>query len=265
VCRPRHKIDSRIDETVEIEAEMLRRFTRIGNVFLDVPIDLQALLRVVDHGRDERVQAYWQLVKRPVDHAFDALEPLASNLGFAVARIAHLLGRFALKDGLSLEGNMFETYPAATLQLVWATNKWTEASYKGGKVEYANGQWRGQVSKKKSSKARQTEEGKGTGLATLANYLSLRAPEGFRMDDDEFDAVLCALTGCIPESAMSRQSLAAVIRERLTGWNGCVEPPKGYVVFDRLPENVEIVLASTECPKPADLIAALDVGGEGPQ
>src|SRR6185437_15378257 len=61
VCRPRHKIASRIDETVEIEAEMLRRFTRIGNVFLDVPIDLQALLRVVDHGQDERVQAYWQL------------------------------------------------------------------------------------------------------------------------------------------------------------------------------------------------------------
>jgi hypothetical protein len=57
-----------------------------------------------------------------VVHVFQALEPLASNLGYAVARKAHILGRLAAEGGGL---NLFETYPAATIQLVWATNEWT--------------------------------------------------------------------------------------------------------------------------------------------
>ena len=92
---------------------------KLGNTPLDVPVDLQLLARVVDHRKDERLLDHWQLVKRPVDHIFKALEPLGSNLGFAVARTSHLLGRLVSENaGLKLGENVFETYPAATLQLV---------------------------------------------------------------------------------------------------------------------------------------------------
>src|SRR5438477_3337874 len=120
--------------------------------------------RVVDHHEDDRALYYWQLVKRPVDHIFKALEPLASNLGFAVARISHLLGRLAADNaGLMLGENLFETYPAATLQLVWHTNKLTGEKYKGGKIVYRDGRWQGQAGKKKDEKARKKEKGKNDG------------------------------------------------------------------------------------------------------
>jgi len=134
VCRPNLTIDSEIGNTTEIELEMLRRFAGAGNTFIDVPIDLQSLIHIADYRVDERVSRYWQLVKRPVDHAFRALEPVGSNLGYAVARIAHLLG--SLRESapnLILGESLFETYPAATLELARNANDVTEAGYKGGK------------------------------------------------------------------------------------------------------------------------------------
>jgi len=137
ICRPRHRIATAIHSTVDVEVDMLRHFARIGNTYLDVPVDLQLLGQLVDHCQDERVHYYWQLVKRPVDHVFNALEPLASNLGFAVARTSHILGRLAAENvALKLGSNLFETYPAATLQLVGNTNQWTESTYKGGRIVY---------------------------------------------------------------------------------------------------------------------------------
>jgi hypothetical protein len=264
ICRPRHAIAADIQATTDAECEMLRRFARIGSVYLDVPIDLEQLIRLVDHLRDEPALFYWQLVKRPVDHIFWALEPLASNLGFAVARTSHILGRLVAENaGVTLGDNLFETYPAATLQLVWDTNQWTEAKYKGGKITFRDGRWQGQASKKKNPAARTKEARKSDGLASLANTLRFQAAEGSNMDDDEFDAVLCAMTGCIPDCTVHGEILAAVVRKRLVAqhgdedWIGSVEPPKGYVVFDRLPAGIEIRLRWADCPTPEALFAAL--------
>lgn len=264
ICRPRHKITASIHATVDTEVEMLRRFARIGNTYVDVPVDLQLLGRLVDHLQDEQAMYYWQLVKRPVDHIFKALEPLASNLGFAVARTSHILGRLAAESaGLKLGENLFETYPAATLQLVWDTNKWTEAKYKGGKIAYLNGKWQGKAGKKKNDRARTKEERKNVGLAALATQLKFDAPEGAEMDDDEFDAVLCAVTGCIPDCTVHHGSLCTIIRKRLkkghgqADWIANVEPPDGYVVFDRLPEDIRIHVKWTDCSTPEALFSAL--------
>lgn len=264
ICRPRHKIGSAIDSTVDAELEMLRRFAKIGNTYLDVPIDLQLLTRLVDHLQDERVPYYWQLVKRPVDHVFKALEPLACNLGFAVARTSHILGRLAAENaGLELGNNLFESYPAATLQLVWNTNQWTEAKYKGGKIIYRDGKWQGQAGKKKNVTARSKEERKNAGLAALANNLGFRAAEGSALNDDEFDAITCAITGCIPGCTIQGESLAAVIRKKLlqlhgeVEWITKVEPPDGYVVFDRLPTGTQVEVRRADCPTPDALFAVL--------
>ena len=264
ICRPRHKIGSAIDSTVDAELEMLRRFARIGNTYLDVPIDLQELARLVDHLQDERALYYWQLVKRPVDHVFKALEPLACNLGFAVARTSHILGRLAAENArLKLGDNIFETYPAATLQLVWDTNQWTAAKYKGGKIVYRDGKWQGQAGKKKNAAARSKEERKNAGLATLANNLGFRAAEDSALNDDEFDAIVCAITGCIPGCTIQGETLAAVIRKKLvelhgeTEWITEVKPPDGYVVFDRVPTDFRVEVRRVDCPTPDALFAAL--------
>lgn len=264
ICRPRHKIAGTILSTVIIEIEMLRRFAKFGSTYLDVPIDLQLLPSIMDHLQIGQVSHYWQLVKRPVDHIFDALEPLSSNLGYAVARIGHLLGQLITEDiGLALGENLFETYPAATLQLVWNTNQWTEAKYKGGEMVYQNGTWKGLGGKKKTDKARQIQQRKNDGLATLANRLCLQAPEGFTLNDDEFDAVLCAITGCIPECSIRRETLTATIRAKLvkihgpSDWIDKMDAPKGYVVFDRLPPDVQVCLRRIDCLTPDALFTAL--------
>ena len=135
--------------------------------------------------------------------------------------------------GLKLGDNLFETYPAATLQLVWDTNKWTEAKYKGGKIIYRDGKWQGQAGKKKNAAARSKEERKNAGLATLANNLGFRAAEGLVLNDDEFDSVTCAMTGCIPDCTIRGETLAAVIRKKLVKLHGEAEwitkvtPPDG--------------------------------------
>lgn len=264
ICRPRHKITASIHATVDTEVEMLRRFAKIGNTYLDVPVDLQLLGRLVDHLQDEQAMYYWQLVKRPVDHIFKALEPLASNLGFAVARTSHILGRLTAENaGPKLGECLFETYPAATLQLVWDTNKWTEAKYKGGKIIYQDGKWQGQTGKKKNAAARAKEERKNAGLATLANNLGFQAAEGSEMNDDEFDAIICAMTGCIPDCTLHKEALTAVIRKKLVklhgqaDWISKVEPPDGYIVFDRVSAGIQIHVRWVDCPTPDALYMAL--------
>lgn len=264
ICCPKLKIDSSIQATVEVELEMLRRFAKIGNTYLDVPVDLQLLARIMDHREDELGLYYWQLVKRPVDHVFKALAPLASNLGFAVARTSHLLGQLAGENvGLMLGENLFETYPAATLQLVRQTNKWTEAKYKGGKVIYHDGKWHAHSGKRKDEQAGNKRR-KNDGLATLATTLGFRAAEDDEMTDDEFDAVICAVTGCLPDCTLSRESLATTIRNMLVNETvntrsvATMEPPRGYAIFDHVPPGIQIQVRWINCSTADMFFAALE-------
>ena len=101
------------------------------------------------------------------------------------------------------------------------------------------------------------------GLAALANSLGFHAAEGAGMNDDEFDAVICAVTGCIPDCAIHGESLTAVIRTKLVklhgqvDWISKVEPPDGYIIFDRLPAHIQIHVRWVDCPTPDALFAAL--------
>ena len=67
-------------------------------MLVDTPVDLQGLPNPTN------VYFAWELVKRPVDYAFDALAPLANLIGAPVARFQNLLS--ALREvGGSEEGN----------------------------------------------------------------------------------------------------------------------------------------------------------------
>jgi len=262
ICRPCHMIDSSITETVAVEVEMLRRFSEIGNTYVDVPIDLQSLPSVVDHTQAKVVERYWQLVMRPVDYAFDALEPLGSNLGFAVARMSHLLGQLVTeRGGLELGRNLFETYPAGSLQLICSASNWATAAYKGGEAEYRKGQWQGQATRKKRQAAQQKQAAKNAGLATLANCLGLTADEGFQIDDDEFDSALCALAGCLSDCAVSQNALDDILREKLAGRVDLaaanVTSPKGYVVIAHWPQHTRIRITRVDCLDPDHLFRAV--------
>lgn len=262
ICRPCHKIDSSIVETVDLEVRLLEACASQGRIFIDVPIHMQSLSSVIDFECEHPVEFYWQLVKRPVDHVFTALEPLASNLGFATARIANILGRIS-KATLELDRNLFETYPAATLDLLACGHKWTSVEkYKGGKAHY-QGDWQGIESEKDSETARKKEQGKNDGLASLANRLNFTAEDEFLINDDEFDAVLCAATGCLDESWKWKNSLADYIRSSLTekhpnnDWSK-IESPLGYVVFDNVPEELQINVSRVECSSERELLNAVD-------
>src|SRR5207237_557184 len=61
------------------------------------------------------------------------------------------------------------------------------------------------------------------------------------------------------------ESLATAVRKKLRAlhgqedWISKVEPPSGYVVFDRLPPGVQIHVAKLECSKPNNLLEAIQM------
>lgn len=151
------------------EQQILKACCEIGDVLVDTPVDLQGL--------PSPSSAYftWELVKRPVDYAFDALAPLANLIGAPVARFQHMLRAFreTVKDGAL--GEVFETYPAASLKLL---GLWS-SGYGNRRANFAKGCWQGGA------------------LADILNELGVEAEEGMMLDGDEFDALICAVTGLV--------------------------------------------------------------------
>lgn len=200
-----------VGSLVERERRLL---TCLRPLYLDVPIDLQGLPNPAD------VRFAWQLTKRPVDFAFNALPPLADRLGSPVARLAHLLGaeRSALGAGL------YETYPAASLIPMLGT----KPSYKGTTAKWMDRRWIGDG-----------------GLADILRTLRAESDGDVVVNDDHFDAAICAITGVLPEEYLLQgPALEAEIRRRLEQIVGpqnqqalVTAGPTGYVLIrKKLPE-----------------------------
>jgi hypothetical protein len=109
----------------------------------------------------------WQLTRRPIDRAVRAMPPFADRIGAPVARFAAIMreGGFA---GLVGE-RLFEAYPAATLRML----KIKAGRYKDVKV--------------------------GKALISLCTTLKI---EPLVENDDDIDAIICAITAALPADAI---------------------------------------------------------------
>ena len=143
------------------EAAVLRRCLEMGPVAVDVPIDLQGL------PNPDRAAYLWELTRRPIDKAVNAMPPLADRIGAPVARFAAILREGKLTDFLG--ERLFEAYPAGTLKAL----KIDAGRYKGKDGVEA--------------------------LIALCETLKIEPPV---TSDDDIDAVICAITAAAPSNGL---------------------------------------------------------------
>ena len=213
----------RLDGILQEEVSRIENCLAEGSLDVDVPIDLQGL-----PFRSDAVFV-WELTKRPVDHAFGAMPPLADRIGSYVARFCNIRGH--LHDD-PLGCSLFETYPAASLELMSLPSE----KYKG-EVEFVANEWIAVASNKPAE-----VEKNGT-LAGILNELGWTANPRTRLGHDGFDAILCALTGLAsPIDRLEGHTLQDEICRRLQQAAGLimVTPPRGYRLLRKRPTGVHI-------------------------
>lgn len=191
----RHGCDD-AEKTLSAEVAVLKTCLELGHIAVDIPIDLQGLPAPPD------ATFIWELTKRAVDEAFQALPPLADRLGAPVARFKAILRRGQLEDHVGT--SILETYPAGSLDL-WGLRR---QGYKG--------------------------KGKQAECAELARCLRLTSDQ---LDEDELDAVICALTA-IEGNGLFGEALEDIVRNRnpFTEFSKRGSAlPLGYTLAKRMP------------------------------
>ncbi len=150
-----------LKEILSQEVAVLRRCLAIGPVAVDIPIDLQEL------PNSERAEYIWQLTRRPIDRAVNAMPAFADRIGAPVARFAAIMreGGFA---GL-LGQKLFEAYPAGTLK----------------KLEIDAGRYKGP-----------------RGLKALISLCKTLKIEPHVENDHDIDAIICAIAAAAPSNAL---------------------------------------------------------------
>jgi hypothetical protein len=148
-------------KVVSQETAVLRRCLSVGPVAVDVPIDLQGL----PHPTNPKY--IWQLTRRPIDRAVNAMPPFADRIGAPVARFAAIMrgGNLAPLLGKKL----FEAYPAGALKTL---------KIEAGRYKDKNG---------------------AEALTYLCKTLKVAPPVE---NDDDIDAIICASTVAIPADAV---------------------------------------------------------------
>lgn len=214
-----------LDSVETRERELLQACCKNSVLLVDTPIDLQGLPNFDD------ASFIWQLTRRPVDYSFGGMAPFANYIGAPVARFQNLLSASDdLESFESLVGTqIFETYPAASLRLLGLPYK----KYKDHKIVFEDGHWTGGIAEK------------------IAEGLELIAENGEMLNNDELDAIICALTGIVDNDQIlqndelkheiSKGIISKLKIEDLNGIN--VEPPLGYVLLKERPKmkiNIEI-------------------------
>jgi hypothetical protein len=154
-----HQSCSRLGPILAQEVRIINDCAKRGNVAVDVPIDLQSLVR------PELPEQIWALTCRPVDKELRALRPLADRLGSAVARFKAIRAAEGFEPILGK--NLLETYPVASLRASGCNTK----HYK-----------------------QDTEAGKQARSA-ICQRLNF---DVFDLTDDEIDSIVCALTAVEP-------------------------------------------------------------------
>ena len=207
----KHTSDAALADITRDQQAVLRSWADGGMVVVDVPIEVGRLPIVHDP------QYVWELTKRPVDYAFNAMPPLADRIGAPVARFQHLIAGLP-RDWIGTK--LFETYPAESLRLMGRYEK----GYKNQSAEFSDGKWR---------------EG---ALANILNGMEIRAKEGAQINDDEFDAMLCALVGvALDDERLDGDALNQTVNARIrqavsTMPDTPYTTPKSYVLLRTRPK-----------------------------
>jgi len=211
------------------ERDILAACMEHGPLFVDVPVDLQDL---PFHNSSTFV---WELVKRPIDCAFNARPPLADFLGSPVARFAALWRLLRQSGTAALGRELFETYPAASLSLL----KLPARGYKGKAVYRAGTGWEAVASSSGGQQA------KSMVLASTLQNLRWTATAGKTLSHDAFDAILCGVLGVVdPAGRLEKEALSEVMRAELSSRAGnrplpaVFAPPAGYVLLRERPAGI---------------------------
>lgn len=197
-----------LDEALERDVKKIKEVLEVpdSKVAIDVPIDLQGL---EDFPQGEKV---WSLTKRPIDQAFNGQPPLASYIGYLVARFQAVLNRGGLREEVGKR--IFETYPAGSMKLMNIDSK----GYKS------------------SPEARRR----------LIKDLNISSP-GTKLSDDHIDAILAGLA-CFDEVSLEGEELAERINLEypIDGFNfKSKNLPKGYRLVSDI-ESLDIRVTGVE-------------------
>jgi hypothetical protein len=160
----RRTTSSHVKAAVQEEGRDLERCIKLGPVAVDIPIDLQGL------PHPAAPIEIWELTKRPIDKRLHAMPPFADRIGAPVVRFAAI--RDCANFGGILGGNLFETYPKAALQ----------------KLGIIAGVY----------KSLEKEQAKARAEACTVLCKKLRI-EPVLQNDDDIDALICAVTAVAPE------------------------------------------------------------------
>lgn len=193
----RHGVED-VRTALKEETAALRLCLDYGSLAVDVPIDLQGL------PAPKEIEFIWELTKRPIDYALEALPPLSERLGACVARFGALLSTASALSAIGRQ--IFETYPAGSLRMLNLPN----TGYKG------------------------------TGGRAVRREIAHKLRfDQIDVSDDELDAIICAATIVAP--ANCRLEGAGLI-ERMHAIDPFTEmtprgrlEPAGYVLLNRWP------------------------------
>ncbi len=131
------------------------------------PVAVDIPIDLQDLTNPDRAEYIWQLTLRPIDRAVKAMPALADRIGAPVARFAAIMreGNFAALLGERL----FEAYPAGTLKML----RIKADKYKGG-----------------------------NGVDALISLCATLKIEPHVENDDDIDAIICAITAAVPADAV---------------------------------------------------------------
>lgn len=219
----------------QVELAFVDELIEFAPLYVDVPIDLQRL------PFPEDVHCPWELTKRPVDQRLKALSPVADKLGAPVARFRRILSMNTHKLWHQVDRCIFETYPAGSLRLIEGsfTNqpglKRHRQSYKEGRIVWIGGSWQPCI----KGRAERNDR-----LAELATKFELVADARVTLNDDDFDAILCALAGIGDDKArLGGRRLAEKLWPEESDSPHFDERrlPRGYVLLGDVPWGRKVV------------------------
>jgi len=193
-------VDGNIEITDYRIANRIECLKNIMPLFVDVPID-----NTYFNDAYNNPGYIWQLNLRPVDRAYNGQRPLGSLMGGYVQQFKYMYN----KSELTLGENLYETYPAASL-----IELGINAKYKKTISVYKENKWTTSIG----------------GICDKLNISPIDNTE-LKINDDEIDAVLCALCGVVDDKYILKgNDLEKHINSRINN-SKRYKAPKGYVLL----------------------------------